>query len=273
MTYPTNFGKGTVNFPHMRSNFRIIWAVFMARLQTYSRYRGQVIMSVITPIMIAALPILMGEAIAGSPNNALQNFKDQTGSNGNYVGYMLIGALFFQLTSNTLWNFGFFIRREMQQGTLESLYTTPVDHVYFLIGTSLYVIVRNSVSFVLALFLGIIVFSLSLGDFMKPTLILAIIILLVGVFPLFGISLVFGAAVLRFKEVGSMVSLMQWVISFLIGVFYPVTLLPMALRVLSLSFPLTWVNNSIRTALFDAPAFFDFYTDIAIIFLFAFIVP
>ncbi|MFW9855251.1 MAG: ABC transporter permease [Candidatus Thorarchaeota archaeon] len=272
MSLTKNFSSGRVNSSSFSSNFQVTRQVFLARLRIYTRYRGQVIMSIIVPVMVASLPILMGVSIAGTAEEAQIQFKAITGT-GNYIGYILVGTLFFNLVSNSFWNFGYWLRREQMQGTLETLYASPTRRIWLLVGTSSYVMVRNSFTFFAAMILGSIVFGLSLSTFLQPTLLLALFIYLVGMIPLFGLSLIFGAAVLRVKDVDSLINVTTFLLSFLLGVFFPVTVLPPLIHFLSLIIPITWVNNLIRAVLFDANYFLDFYLDFGIILLFAVLVP
>lgn len=264
-----------ISYPTLGSNMRATWYIFKNRLTTYSRYRGQIIMSVLTPILIATIPIIMGSAIAGNQHDAALIFNKNTGlKQGSYAGYMLIGALLFQLVTNSLWNFGFWLRREQLTGTLESgVYLVPTNRAYLIIGSSLYVLVRNSISFIFALVLGTILFSISLEIYLPETIFLGIFVLAVGLPPLIGMALVFGAIILRFKEVGAMIQFMQWVFSFLMGIFYPITLLPGIFRVVAQLIPVTWTTNEIRAVLYETPYFIDLWTDITISIGFMFIVP
>ena len=60
----------------------------------------------------------------------------------DYILYMVIGANIFQITNGALNNFGFFLRKEQMQGTLESLYLAPVNQFYVLLGTAMYTVTR-----------------------------------------------------------------------------------------------------------------------------------
>lgn len=260
---------------NIRTKLNATWYIFNNRVITYSRYKGQVIMSILMPIMLAAIPILMGSAIAGSPAKATQVFQSTTHTSaGSYQGYMLIGALLFQLVSNSLWNFGFWLRREQMTGTLESgVYLVPLGKGWLVLGSALYVVARNAVSFIIALVLGVIIFSIQINTFMNVTLLLGILFLILGIIPIIGLSLLFGAVVLKFKEVGSLIDVMQWIVSFLMGVFFPVTILPAILFVVALLFPPTWTANGIRMALYNAPAFIGVWQDLLIQFGYTLIIP
>lgn len=229
-------------------------------------------MSVVTPILFAAIPILMGNAIGGS--NAEQTFSKNTNIAGSFAGYMLIGALMFQLVSNTLWNFGFWLRREQMTGTLESgVYLVPTSRFWLVLGSSLYVLVRNSVSFVLALIFGLIIFSVQIGDFLKPTIILAILFLAIGLPPIVGLSLLIGGIILKFKEIGSFINMLQWIISFLMGIFYPITLFPLELQIVAYLFPPTWTAIEIRSSLYNITAMSEILQNFIVSLGFAIIVP
>ncbi|OLS21244.1 MAG: hypothetical protein HeimC3_36650 [Candidatus Heimdallarchaeota archaeon LC_3] len=229
-------------------------------------------MSVFTPIFIATIPILMGTAFAGK--NAAVVFEENTGVSGSYQGYMLVGALLFQLVSNTLWNFSFWLRREQMTGTLESgVYLVPTSKFWLILGSSLYVLVRNSVSFILALFLGIFIFSIQLTEFLSVTIFIAIFSLILGLPPLIGLALLVGSFILKFKEVGSFINLLNWIISFLMGVFFPITLFPAGLKIIAYLFPPTWTTNEIRNALYGVEGFIGLWEDFIVSFGFALIVP
>lgn len=268
-----NLSMHTIYHPTILSNLRATYFVFHNRLTTYSRYKGQVIMSVLTPILVAAIPILLGRAIGGT--SAIQNFSNNAHvSAGSLSGYMLIGALLFQLVSNSLWNFGFWLRREQQTGTLESgVYLVPTGRVWLILGSSLYVLIRNAVSFILALVLGVIVFSIAFNEFLTTTLFLGILFLLLGIPPIIGLALLFGAIILRFKEVGTLIELMQWIISFFMGVFFPIAAFPPLLNFIAHFFPPAWTTNDIRAVLYQGQYFLGLWQDIVVSIGFAFIIP
>jgi ABC-2 type transport system permease protein len=225
--------------------------------------------------MIAALPILMGTAIAGDGQSAGNIFNSNANiKTGEFQGFLLIGALMFQLVSNTLWNFGFWLRREQTTGTLESgVYLVPTSKFYLVTGSALYVLVRNSISFVLALVLGVIIFSIQANYFLQSTIFLGIFFLLIGLPPLIGLSLLFGSLILRFQEVGVFIELIQWILGLLMGIFFPISVLPLFIKVFSFLIPLSWTLNEIRAVLFQSDFFVTFWIDLIISLGYMIIVP
>jgi ABC-type polysaccharide/polyol phosphate export permease len=100
------------------------------------------------------------------------------------------------------------------------------------------------------------------------------VFLLLGLVPLYGISMLYGAIVLRLREANAMIQLAQWSISFMMGIFFPIVFFPPLLRTAALLFPPTWMNNGVRAALLDVAWFFGtWYQDLAVLAAFCAVVP
>jgi ABC-2 type transport system permease protein len=251
-----------------RTSWHVVWSVAVARLRMMSRYRGWFLLDIIIPTMIAAIPILLGQAMAGP--RAAENFRLNTGTD-NYVAYLLIGSNVFMMVSGALWNFGFWLRREQQTGTLEALYLAPSSRWLVLCGVALYGTLRSIVNFGLAFTLGCLLFRVNpfQGD-----ILLALAFLLLGLVPLYGVSLLYGAVVLKLKEANALIQLAQWSASFLMGIFFPIAVFPPLLRVLALLFPPTWMNNGVRASLLGVGWFFQtWYRDLAVLAAFCVVAP
>jgi len=116
-----------------------------------------------------------------------------------------------------------------------------------------------------------LVFSVNPFD---GNILLALAFIFVGLVPLYGIAMLFGALVLKVKESNALIGLMQWVVSFLMGIFFPITVMPIWLRAIALLFPPTWMTNGVRSALLGVGFFFgQWYLDWAVLWAFMLIVP
>ena len=79
---------------------------------------------------------------------------------------------------------------------------------------------------------------------------------------------------MKVKEANSLVNLMQWTVSLLMGVFFPVAVFPPLMRLLALAFPPTWMVNGVRSALLGVGYFFnEWYLDLAVLWGFLLIAP
>ena len=238
------------------------------RLIHMSRYPGQLALEIVIPIVFAAMPMLLGQATGGA--QAAANFQAHTGTT-NYVAYLLIGANVFNLVSSAFWNIAYWLRYEQETGTLEALYLTPTSSVTLASGVAIYSAVRGLVTSGLAYLIGCLVFGVNpfSGD-----VLLAMAFILVGLTPLYGLTLLFGALVLKVKESNALIALMQWVVSFLMGIFFPIAALPPLVRWVALLFPPTWMTNGVRSALLGVGYFFGhWYLDMAVLWMFLLIGP
>jgi ABC-2 type transport system permease protein len=185
---------------------------------------------------------------------------------------MLIGACTFSVVTVMMWDVGFWIRDEQLTGTLESLYLAPSKRVYLVTGITLFSITESIIFFFASLGLGCLMFQIN--PFAEGSLIIALLFLLVGMIPLWGLAFLFGSLILKIKEANSLINLMQWVVTFFMGAFYPVTMLPRYLKYIALAFPPTWMTNGLRASLLDLSYFFQgWYLDLAILAAFCFVTP
>jgi len=252
----------------LRPNLSVTLASARMRLITISRYPGQLLVEVTLPIVFAAMPILLGRASAGP--GAEQIFAENTGTT-NYVAYMLIGSCVFTIVSFAFWHMAYWLRWEQESGTLEALYLAPTHRIWVAGGTALYSCVRAVITALTAYLLGSYLLNATPTGGQAG---LALVFLIAGLIPLYGMTLLFGALILKLKEANSLVGLMQWAVSFFMGIFFPIVFFPPLLKVISLLFPPTWVVNDMRAALLGTGYFFQtWYLDLAVLWAFLFITP
>jgi ABC-2 type transport system permease protein len=254
--------------PTFRQKLSAMLAETQLRLINISRYPGQLGLEIVLPIVFAAMPILLGRATGG--DDAAANFAVNTGTT-NYVAYMLIGSSAFSIVSFAFWMVANWVRFEQETGTLEAIYLTPTSTLTLAAGVSLYSAVRGVGSGLIAYFIGCLIFGVNpvQGD-----VLLALLFMFIGLVPLFGFTFLFGALVLKVKESNALIGLMQWVISFLMGIFFPVMVLPPLVRFFALMFPPTWMTNGVRSSLLGVGFFFgEWYLDMAVLWTFLMITP
>lgn len=251
-----------------RANFSAMLAATRTRLLIISRYPGQLFTDIVVPIVISAMPILLGQAIAG--DNAGAVFAQTTGT-ANYVAYMIIGASVFSIVSVSFWHVANWLRWEMETGTLEQLYLTPTERIWVAAGTALYSMTRGVATALIAYVLGCLLFRVNP---FQGELVLAIVFILSGLIPLYSLTLLYGAVVLKLKEANALINLMQWGVAFLMGIYYPIAVLPPLAKVIALLFPPTWMTNGARSAILGVGYFFEqWYLDLAVLWTFMVITP
>jgi ABC-2 type transport system permease protein len=251
----------------LRNNLSALFASFRMRLTTITRYPGQLVMDILVPIVFAYMPILLGRA--SGANSALV-FAANTGTT-NYITFMLIGSSVFTLVNFAFWHVAYWLRWEQEAGTLEVLYLTPTHRLWVVGGTALYSCLRGIYSALAAYLIGSVIFGVN--PFQGEVL-LALLFVVVGIIPLYSLTLVFGAVILKVKEANALVSLMQWGVSFFMGVYFPIAIFPPVLKAVALLFPPTWMTNGVRAALLGVGFFFKtWYIDLAVLWGFLLLTP
>lgn len=251
-----------------RAGLQVVLAVAMARGRTLSRYPGALLLEAVMPLVIALVPLALGRAVAGSQASAA--FAQNTGAS-SAAGFMLLGSTQFVILGGAIWNLGHWMRREAQGGTLEALYTCPAPRGLLLAGIALFGIMRDILVFLVVLLAGRLVFGI---DWLGWQVVRALLLVVLGAVPLYGLSLVYAGFILRVKEAASVAQLVQWLLGMVIGIFTPIHMYPRALRWISLSFPTTWVTNGLRAVLLDARWYLDiWYRDVMVLGVFALTAP
>ena len=261
--------------PGWHASLAVAWTVFVARLRIITRYKGAILLESFLPIFFAAMPILLGIAVAGSEENAASNFFQNTQAAGQgtmeYRVYMLLGSSTFMVVSLMLWLIGYWVRREQETGTLESIYLAPAKRLYVLVGVTSYSLVRSLAAFIVAMFVGSLLFGVNplAGNFLA-----AIGYLMLGIPALWGLSFFFGALIMRVKEANSVIQLIQWVVPFFMGIYFPVTMFPPLVRITAMAFPPTLMNDAMRSALLNIPSLYGpGYVVLGLMFMAAWITP
>jgi len=248
--------------------FSTLVAATRSRLLHINRYPGLLLAEIFVPIIHAMMPILLGRAIAGDDAGA--NFARNTGT-ANYVAYLLIGSNTFIIINRAFWDIGYWLRFEQETGTLEAIYLTPSSSLILAAGVALYSAARGFIAGLLAYIIGCIGFRVN--PFQGEVL-LALLFTLVGLVPVYAMALLFSALVLRVKEAHQLLAVVQWGVSFLVGVYFPIHVLPRFFRVLALLFPPTWMIDSVRSAILGTGYFFQtWYLNLAVLWAFMLLVP
>ncbi len=256
----------------LNDHLGVLLGTFIVRVKIISRYKGSLLMDVLIPLFLAAMPILLGQAMAGSTAAASSNFQQNTGlTEANYIAYMIIGANVFSSITTSFWLFGLFIRREQTLGTLESLFMSPAHKLSILAGLTLYVEARSLITFVLGYTLGCVIFGVNP---LQGQVLLALFILLLGLIPVNGLSFLLGALVLKVKQANTIFNTFQWPLAIISGIFFPITVLPIFLQIFAFMFPGFYLTHDIQAALIGLKWFFgNVFLDLGVLFAFAIICP
>jgi len=251
-----------------RRFMRILLQSCRVQLKLLSRHWPARLSDLLMPAAVAFVPVLLAGAVAGGEAGFYFSRRTNT---ANLAGFLLIGGGGFVLVTRALWGYGNWIRQEIRSGTLESLYLSPAAMPPILAGTALAFMIYSALIFCGAMIVGALLFQTT---FQTQQLPLAVVFLGLGLPAVYSLALLYGALVLQFKETEALLQIAQWLITLLMGVYFPISLFPMALKIASLLFPPTWLTQGLRASLLGIPYLSASWAgDLAVLALFCLVGP
>jgi len=218
----------------------VIRAEMAKTFRIYLSYPIIVVFWAVFP-MLWVLPFLFqGKAFIGSGSSAA--FEQLTGS-GNYMAFILIGAMVSNFVFSALWGVGNSLREETYWGTMEYVIASPTHPLVILIGKTLSEAALTTVIVALqALVVSLLPFGIRF-TFANVLPVLALIGLLMLGF--YGFAIAFAGFTLLIKEVHGWVHTLEWVFFLFSPIRYPVQV-NVITAVVSKLIPLTWALVAIR---------------------------
>jgi ABC-2 type transport system permease protein len=200
-------------------------------------------------------------AIWGQRIGLLGDFAKATNTD-NYIAYFLIGAVYWNYVE-AVWGIAFNLRAQMLSGTLENLWATAVPRLGIIFAWSLARLL--AVTFYSVIAILIVGFTVGLDMGANPRWSIAAGIFVLSLLASYGFAFLLFGLTLRFRDADSIISLVGNAAPLLGGVLFPVTLLPLPLRLFSYAFPFTWGADALRGVLLGAETILPLKIEMTII--------
>lgn len=180
---------------------------------------------------------------------------DAAGYKTNYATYAIIGIATARLINASFRGLGRIIRREQQKGTIEAILSSKSSFYVILLGDMVYYYLYASSFFLLAIFVGVLIPSVTFV-FTLTSVLTTILLIILACFAHLSLALLSAAAILQFKEASPVTRAINWLQRFLGGMYFPITLLPFSLGIIASALPLTYSMRGIRLALIGGASIF-----------------
>lgn len=215
-------------------------AIFWRDLLSATSYRLSFLLQFAAPLFMVLsfffLSRLLGEAA----------LPDLERYGGDYFSFALVGIVFMTYTGVFLGTVVSTIRGGQTLGTLELVLTTQTSLATYLLGSSLYALVRGTIMIAGFLLLGTLAFGM---DLQGANFVAGVIVLVLGMLAVLGLGIISGSFILVYKQ-GDPLSMAVGAGVFLLsGVVYPVSVLPGWLQAGSWILPHTHALEALRLAL------------------------
>jgi ABC-2 type transport system permease protein len=171
------------------------------------------------------------------------------GQRAHVVVYLVIGALLWNFLSVLFFEISNSVTWERWEGTIEYSFMAPVHRLTYLLGVCLYAVAYGLMRTVVVLFAVALFFHIDLSHADVPG---ALMLFLVSSVPFIGLGLMSAVLPLLSAERGAQATqIIQGVILLVSGVYYPVAVLPLPLRLLGYLSPATYCLEGARAAILD----------------------
>jgi ABC-2 type transport system permease protein len=166
-----------------------------------------------------------------------------------FVLYLLVGTIAWRFLGIIFENIGEVIAWERWEGTIEYTFMSPVPRLTHLLGMCVATLVR-ALAFSIGILAAVTLFVPV--DLSRANAVSALVLLAVGALAFIGLGIASASFPLMWTEKGlQMAYIVQAVVLLVSGVYYPVSVLPAWMQILSTISPATYVIRGMRAALMD----------------------
>jgi len=233
--------KSTYQQSVLRSNLFVVWNELVKNIKSLLAYPAILVFWAIFPIFWFIPFILQGQAFVGGLQSA--SFAQITGS-GEYVPFIVIGAVLNSYVNTLLYGMGENIRKESYQGTLDYVLAAPCNKAYVLIGKALSESVSSTIFAASQLTISVLLFGMNITLGVMLPVFFIIILLMLG---LYGMSLILAAFSLMYKQSYDLSQTIGYVFYIFAPVRYPVETLPTWAQIFGKLIPLTYALIIVRS--------------------------
>ncbi len=217
----------------------VIAAEFRKTLGIWLSYPIMMFFWAVFPLLWVMPFVFQGKALVGSMSSPA--FEQLTGS-GNYMAFVLIGAMVSTFVFSALWGVGNALREETYWGTMEYIIASPTHPLVVLIGKTL---TEAAVATLMAFIQGTIIGVFFGVEFTLAKVLPVLLIVVMVMVGFYGFAIAFAGFTLLIKEVHGWIHTLEWVFFLFSPIRYPVRVNPITALVSTLV-PLTWALVAIR---------------------------
>jgi len=203
-------------------------------------YKPDFIRQFIEPFVYLFPYFLYGFALLGGRYS--EHLRSITGI-GDMVAYTFIGYLFIGFLNTACWAMGFSLRKEQWFGTLETIFVAPVPRWVYVAGMALHSTCHQGLimliqAVVIATFFAIVLHMS--GIFMA---LLVVLLMLLG---LYGLGIIVAGLTIALKQWWVVSEALSTIIVVVTPIAYPLAVLPLVLRKISMFLPTTYGIIGVR---------------------------
>lgn len=202
------------------------------------------------------------------PQAVIAPFKAQqqgtVPGNMNYFSFVAPGLLMMIVMMGAMTGIPRAISHEKEIGTFDGILAAPVNEISIIMGKTIAQTVRGFIQGIIVLIMAILVFGVTI----QGSILLTFGVLLLGIFSFIGMGILLTA--LSNNEETSMIlmTVIQFPMMFLTGVFFPIQQMPWFMQWLSQLLPLTYAVTAMRKVMILGAGIQDILPEVVILVVF-----
>jgi len=208
---------------------------------TWVSYKWVVLMNFATWVMQVLWLYFLGKA--GLNSVQFERYS------ANFFSFVIIGVIFENFSSASIYSFRNALYKEQVEGTLEAALMSSTSLSTFAIGQGIWGFCKAGIGAIVylavSLFLGMKI-TLSLGSLLS-----LFPFFIVSILSLMGLGIASSGVIIITKQGDPLMFTISWVNRLFTGVYYPVSILPFPLQVVSKISPLTYALDGLRLILLN----------------------
>jgi ABC-2 type transport system permease protein len=240
----------------LRSNLSVVWSELVKNIKSLLAYPTIIVFWAIFPIFWFIPFILQGQAFVGGSESA--SFAQITGS-GEYIPFIVIGAVLNSYVNTLLYGMGENIRKEAYQGTLDYVLVAPCNQIYVLIGKALSESLSSTIFAISQLVLSVLLFGVNITLGVIAPVFFIIILLILG---LYGMALILAAFSLMYKQSYDLSESIGYIFYIFAPVRYPIESLPTWAQIFGKIIPITYALIIVRSIMILGADFSAVYLEV-----------
>jgi ABC-2 type transport system permease protein len=209
------------------------------------RYWPNTAMLLLETVLMPLAYWAQAEGFEGNDPAAAGAFAARSGTT-SIAGFIYLGWAVFMWVTTMIWGPGAALRAERMQGSLESLFLTPVSRFTLLFGPSAAYLVPTALEFTAVGLMLRMVFHVPLG---ARELVTGIAVMLASIPALFAMGGLVSVLVMRVRDSAGVNAALRGLIGLLCGITYPVAVLPHWVHPISRALPITVILDTLRGAM------------------------
>jgi ABC-2 type transport system permease protein len=181
---------------------------------------------------------------------------------GDFISYLLIGSIGWSFLWSIMDATSVSLSEEMRLGPFESILLTPTRLSTMMLSYSLYGCFFGFIIFVVLVSVGFFLFGIS--AFANAS-IFTLIIFVLSISMMIGFGMIFGGLTIWLKQIGETVGLLQNIVMFFCGVYFPVAVLPELFQPVAQFVPFYYSIEGLRLSLLSSTSISEIYYFIGIL--------